>query len=58
MKRGETLFEIYAEKAYKLNRALEVSRELNIMGIGKDYEMVLAEIPEEEEHRKYFILER
>lgn len=57
VRKGETLFEIYAEKVYKLNRALKASRELNIMGIGKDYEMVLAEIPREEEH-KYFILER
>ncbi len=58
VRKGETLFEIYAEKNYKLDRALELSKELNIIGIGKDYEMVLAEIPEEEEHRKYFILER
>lgn len=58
VKRGETIFEIFAEKTYKLNRALRASKELNIMGIGKDYEMVLAEIPEEEEHKKYFILER
>jgi len=57
VRRGETLFEIFADKRYKLNRALRLSKELNIMGVGKDYEMVLAEIPEEEE-QKYFILER
>jgi AMP phosphorylase len=58
VKKGEVLFEIFAEKTYKLNRALKVSEDLNIMGIGKEYEMVLAEIPEEEERKKYFILER
>jgi AMP phosphorylase len=58
VKKGETLFEIYTEKSYKLERALRDAKNLNVVGVGKSYEMVLAEIPEEEEHRKYFILER
>ena len=58
VRRGETLFEIFSEKTFKMNRALEKVRELNIMGIGKQNEMVLADIPEEEEHRQYFVMER
>jgi AMP phosphorylase len=57
VKRGETLFEIYAEKTYKLNRALKEAENMNIFGIGKKYEMTLAKIPEEES-KPCFILER
>jgi AMP phosphorylase len=58
VKGGETLFKIYAEKNYKLNRALRIANELDVIGIGKKLEMLLAKIPEEKEHKKYFILER
>jgi AMP phosphorylase len=58
VKKGDVLFEIFSEKSFKMNRALEKVKELNIMGIGERYEMVLAEIPEEEEHRQYFVMER
>jgi AMP phosphorylase len=58
VKKGETLFEIFAEKEYKMERALKKLSELPIMGVGKSSEMMLAEIPEVEKHRKYFILER
>jgi AMP phosphorylase len=58
VKKGETMFEIFAEKDYKLERALKMMKELQIMGVGKTSEMMLAEIPEVEKHRKYFILER
>jgi AMP phosphorylase len=58
VKIGDTLFEIFSEKSYKMNRALEKVKELNIMGIGEQYEMVLAEIPKEEEHKQYFVMER
>jgi AMP phosphorylase len=58
VKKGETLFEIYAEKNYKMERALRKLAELPVMEAGKTSEMMLAEIPEVEKHRKYFILER
>jgi AMP phosphorylase len=58
VKKGETLFEIYAEKDYKLERALRKLAELPLIGVGKTSEMMLAEIPDVEKHRKYFILER
>jgi len=58
VKKGDTLFEIYAEKGYKLKEALELVEETKVVGVGKKYSIVLAEIPEEEEKRKYFILER
>ncbi len=58
VKRGDVLLEVYAEQGYKLNRALEVLKGLNTMGVAKEHEMVLAEIPEEEEHRQYFVMER
>ena len=58
VKKGDILFEIYAEKNYKLRKALEIFEEKNVFGVGKKYSIVLAEIPEEEERKKYFILER
>lgn len=58
VKKEETLFEIYAEKKYKLNRALRVIASEDIMKIGKESEMVLTEIPKEEEGERFFILER
>ncbi|MEM5812475.1 MAG: AMP phosphorylase [Candidatus Aenigmatarchaeota archaeon] len=60
VKKGETIFEIFAEKGYKLERTLDQMSEndLTVMGIGKTSEMMLAEIPEIEKNRKYFILER
>ncbi len=58
VKKGEILFEIYAEKGYKMERALRKMQELQIMAVGKSSEMMLAEIPELQKHRKYFILER
>lgn len=58
VKKGDILFEIYSEQLYKLNRSLEMVENLDMMGIGKKYDMVLAEIPEDEEEHKYFILER
>ncbi len=58
VKKGDTLFEIYSNKTYKMNMAIATVQELNIMGIGKTNEMVLAEIPQEEEHRQFFVMER
>lgn len=58
VKKGDILFEIYSEQAFKMNRALEVCRHVNTMGVGGPNEMVLAEIPKEEEHRQFFVFER
>jgi AMP phosphorylase len=58
VKKGDTLFEIYAEKAQKLNRSLRIGQKLDFMGVGKKLSMVMAEIPHEEKAKKYFILER
>ncbi len=57
VRKGDTLFTIYSEKNYKLNRALGLTETLDIMGVGKQFNMVLARLPEEE-HEKRFILER
>ncbi|MEM7822854.1 MAG: AMP phosphorylase [Candidatus Aenigmatarchaeota archaeon] len=57
VKEGDVLFEIYAEKNYKLERALKLTEELNVMGIAERQSMLLAKIPEER-HKKVFILER
>ena len=58
VRKGEILFEIFSEQGFKMNMALECVKELNIMGVGNKNEMILAEIPEEEEHRRYFVMER
>jgi AMP phosphorylase len=57
VKRGEPLFEIYAEKTYKLNRALELAKSLEPFGVGDRKGMVYTDIPKEK-HERYFILER
>ncbi len=58
VRKGDTLFEIFSEQAFKMNRALDITKKVHTMGIAKGHEMVLAEIPEEEEHRQFFIFER
>lgn len=58
VKKGDVLFEIYAEKNYKLKMALKIFEGSKVFGVGKKYSIVLAEIPEEHEKKKYFILER
>jgi AMP phosphorylase len=55
--RGETLFEIYADKSGKLSRAIDSVHKLDIIGIGKERGMLLEKVPHIEEER-YFILER
>lgn len=57
VKKGEVLFEVFAEKNYKLNQAMSLSSKLEIMGVGEKFDMVLARMPEEK-HEKMFILER
>jgi AMP phosphorylase len=58
VEKGDTLFEIYAEKSYKLERALRLARELKVIGVGEKFDMLLEKIPKVIEHPKYFILER
>ncbi len=58
VKRGETLFVIYAEKKYKLERALKIAKESRVIGVGEKHDMLLEKIPRRVDHPKYFILER
>ncbi len=58
VKRGDTLFELFAEKRFKLNRALKAMNDLRVMGIGQEKDMVMVDIPEDAEEKKIFILER
>ncbi len=58
VKKGDTLFEIYAEKNYKLERALRIARESRAVGVGEKHDMLLEKIPRKTHHPKYFILER
>jgi len=58
VKRGDVLFEIYAEKPAKLRHAVKAAEHNCIMGVAKKFSMVMAEIPEEKEQENYFILER
>lgn len=58
VRKGEVLFDIFSEQTFKMNRALEKVKELNVMGVGCKNEMVFAEITQEEEYKKYFIMER
>jgi AMP phosphorylase len=58
VRKGDTLFSVYAEKRYKLNRALKVMDRMAVMGIGQAKDMVLASMPQEKEEKRFFILER
>lgn len=57
VRKGETLFDIYAEQTYKLNQALKLAKNLDTFGVGNSHDMVYTDIPKEKEER-YFILER
>ncbi|MBM3303539.1 MAG: AMP phosphorylase [Candidatus Aenigmarchaeota archaeon] len=56
--KGDVLFEIYADKTQKLNRALKVAEDSDVMGVGDISNMVMLTLPEEREHRRHFIMER
>jgi AMP phosphorylase len=58
VRKGETLFEIYADKNYKLQRALKIAGDSRVIGVGKKHDMLLEKIPMHLQHPKYFILER
>ena len=57
VKKGETLFELYAEKQYKLNRALKLLQKTDLMGVGEKFDMIMARIPEPK-HERRFVFER
>ncbi|MFH1294826.1 MAG: thymidine phosphorylase, partial [Candidatus Aenigmatarchaeota archaeon] len=57
VKKGDKLFEIYAEKGYKLTSALKLANSLDAFGVGDSHEMVYADIPRDKEERE-FMLER
>jgi AMP phosphorylase len=57
VKKNDVLFEIYAEKTYKMNDALKLAKKLTLIGIGDKFDMLLKKIPSVTE-TKYFILER
>ena len=60
VKRGETLFTIYAESNFSLNDALKLAKELKPIVIGKHFEekMLLEKVFIEIPRRKIFMLER
>ena len=58
VRKGDVLFEVYAKKSNKFNRALRLVEKLDIMKIGKERRMELEKFPVRKEEEKYFILER
>jgi len=58
VKKGDILFEVFADKGYKLERAMRLTKDLKILGIGERFQMLLEKIPRKIDHPKYFILER
>ncbi|MFH1236875.1 MAG: AMP phosphorylase [Candidatus Aenigmatarchaeota archaeon] len=57
VKKGDVLFQLYAEKSNKFSRAIENVRNMSVIGVGRARGMMLDEVPHAEED-KYFILER
>jgi AMP phosphorylase len=56
--KGERILTIYAEKQRKLERANELLKESNVIGIGERREMLIQHVKEIPLHKKTFILER
>jgi AMP phosphorylase len=56
--KGEKILTIYAEKERKLERANELLKESNVIGIGERREMLIQQVKEIPLHKKTFILER
>jgi AMP phosphorylase len=57
IRKGDVLFEIFAEKNFKLERAAKLTNSLDVAGVGKEYEMVLSEIPESDKEKNYFLID-
>ena len=60
IKKGEVLFEVYAERNTKLKAALELAKKLQPIGLSKKPEerMLMGRVPIRTVHRKTFMLER
>lgn len=60
VKKGEVLFEIYAERSTKLESALKLTENLKPFGVGKRWEeqMLIDTVPTEIRHPKAFLIER
>ncbi|MCS7365888.1 MAG: thymidine phosphorylase, partial [archaeon GB-1867-035] len=60
VKKGDKLFTIYAERLTKLEEAIKLTEQLEVIGISKDIRdlMLIERIPTEKIHEKTFILER
>ncbi len=60
VKKGDVVMEIYAEKAHKLDAALELAQDLDVIGLFKTPEqrMLIDKVPSWREHKKSFIIER
>ena len=60
IKKGEVLFEIYAERNTKLEAALELAKKLQPIGVSKTLEerMLIDRIPTKTIHKKTFTIER
>ncbi len=60
VKKGEAVMEIYAEKAHKLDAALELAQTLDMVGVFKTPEqrMLIDKVPSWREHKKSFLIER
>ncbi len=58
VRKGDVLFEIFAEKAHKMNRALKIARESKFIEVGRRFKMLLEKIPAPKEHEEFFVLER
>ncbi len=60
VKKGDALFEIYAERTTKLNAAIKLAEKLQPIGLSKKLEerMLIDRIPKTIMHKKVFTLER
>jgi AMP phosphorylase len=57
VKKGDVLFEIFADKNFKLERAAKLTNTLDIVRVGKEYEVVLAEVPESGKEKSYLLID-
>ena len=58
VKVNDVIFEMYAEKNYKLKDAEKLLEELPVYGVGDKYEMQLSKIPDGKKEHKFFLLDR
>ena len=58
VKKGEPLFSIYASKARKIDRAVDMLEEIRVYGVAEKGEMLIHRVKEVPLAKKAFILER